>query len=319
MLLMNITAVIVTYNRLEKLKMTIERSLQEDIDKIIIINNNSTDGTAAYLDSLQNERIITRHLDQNIGGAGGFHVGFDIAVSQTNAEWILCYDDDAYPQPGAVKKFKSLDLPRDTVATAAAVYLPDGRVSVMNRVRINPFKNLRNFWHTYVKKNPIYISESAYAGIEPLPIDASTFVGFFIKTEVIPKVGLPRRELFIYADDLIYTLGLTMNGYKHLFIPSVKFTHDCDTLLGEQDVYHPIWKVYFTYRNRIEMYRVSIPALYIPIALIQSLSWIGKKRHYPDQKLFLLLLKEAILDAFKSDFSKSLEDIQNIIRRYNKS
>ena len=312
---MKIIAIIVTFNRLNKLKQTITKSLQEDLENIIIVNNNSTDGTNEYLNSLKNDRLIIKHLDENIGGAGGFHVGFDIAIHQTSADWLLCYDDDAYPQEGAIEKFQNFKL--DGVSSVAgAVYLPNGEISVMNKVRFNPFKSIKSFFNTFVRGKSIYVHEEVYQEEITLDIDASTFVGFFIKVDIVRKIALPRTELFIYADDLIYTLGLTSSGYRHLFIPSIKFTHDCNTLINEKDVYDPIWKVYYTYRNRIEMYRISSRWLYLPITFLQIISWKRKKKYYKNKELYLTLLQMAIWDALKNDFSKSHSDILEIVKQY---
>jgi GT2 family glycosyltransferase len=312
---MQVTAIIVTFNRLEKLKLTIQRSMGESFDKIIIVNNNSSDGTQEYLDSLKNNQLIIRHLDNNIGGAGGFHVGFEVALEKTSADWIVCYDDDSYPQKGTIDKFRNLKLDGIS-AIAAAVYLPNGDISVMNKVRFNPFRSIRSFFDTFIKRIPIYVSEEVYKKELPCQIDASTFVGFFVRADVVRQIGLPRTELFIYADDLIYTLGMTSKGHKHMFIPSVKFTHDCTTLVNENDVYDPIWKVYYTYRNRIEMYRVSSRWLYLPITLLQINSWIRQKKYYENQELYLRLLKTAIIDALKRDFTKSHSDILEIVKQY---
>ena len=310
-----ISAVIVTFNRLEKLKITIEKSLEESFDKIIIVNNNSSDGTKEYLDSLDNDRLIVEHLEENIGGAGGFHVGFEVALEKIDAEWIVCYDDDSYPQKSAIDHFRGLSLDGIS-AVAAAVYLPNGEVSVMNKVRFNPFKSMKTFFDTFIKGKSIYVAEEAYTKEVSQEIDASTFVGFFVRASVVRQIGLPRTELFIYADDLIYTLGMTSRGYRHMFIPSIKFIHDCNTLVNEKDIYHPIWKVYYTYRNRIEMYRVSSQWFYLPITLLQIVPWMRKKKYYQNKKLYLTLLKIAIVDALKSDFTRSHSDILEIVDQY---
>lgn len=313
---MKITALIVTFNRLEKLKITMRKTLQEKFSNIIIVNNHSNDGTKEYLDSLDDERLIVKHQDENIGGAGGFYVGFQVALEESIAEWLVCYDDDAYPVEGTIGAFETLQIPDEISSVAAAVYLPNGEISTMNKVRINPFKNLATFYHTFVRKESIYIPSSVYREEKTIPIDASTFVGFFMRTSMIKKVGLPRTELFIYADDLIYTLGLTQKGYRHLLVPSLKFIHDCNTLVNENDVYTPTWKVYYTFRNRIEMYRVSSSWFYLPVALLQIPSWWKKKAHYENPKLYTSLLKTAIIDAFRGDFSKKHADILKIVAAY---
>jgi len=313
---MKITAVILTFNRLGKLKLTIEKSLQESFDKIIIINNNSSDGTQEYLNALDNSKIIVKHLDNNTGSAGGYNAGFDLAVKETNSDWVVSFDDDAYPQVGAIEKFRQLNLDENVSAIAAAVFLPDNSISVMNRVRNNPFKRLSTLFKILIKKESQYIDDEFYFNSINKYIDASTSVGLFIRTKLVKKIDLLRNELFIYTDDLIFTLGLTSQGHKLLFVPSVKFTHDCTTLVNDNDVYHPVWKVYYTYRNRIELYRVSSRWFYLPVILLQVVPWIMKSRYYDNKKLFLILLSFAIRDALRQDFSKSYKQVLALVKKY---
>ena len=79
-----IAAVVVTFNRLEKLKKVLS-SLEAQTrlpDQLVIVNNAATDGTDSFLkeyaanfkysDSVQLD-IVT--LEKNEGGAGGFSAG----------------------------------------------------------------------------------------------------------------------------------------------------------------------------------------------------------------------------------------------------
>lgn len=50
--LTRVAAVIVTYNRLEKLRRMLHNTLAQPFFKIIVVNNASTDGIKAYLDNL---------------------------------------------------------------------------------------------------------------------------------------------------------------------------------------------------------------------------------------------------------------------------
>ncbi|MBN3339109.1 hypothetical protein H4W20_03762 [Klebsiella pneumoniae] len=49
---MKYTALIVTFNRLGKLKKTVEETLKLEFTNIVIVNNGSTDGTQALRDPL---------------------------------------------------------------------------------------------------------------------------------------------------------------------------------------------------------------------------------------------------------------------------
>lgn len=59
---MKYTALIVTFNRLGKLKKTVEETLKLEFTNIVIVNNGSTDGTQAWLSSIVDTRVIVLTL-----------------------------------------------------------------------------------------------------------------------------------------------------------------------------------------------------------------------------------------------------------------
>lgn len=310
---MKIASVVVTYNRFDKLKLTVEKTLDEDVDFFIIVNNASTDGTKEWLDTLTDCRLKVIHLDENIGGAGGFNVGFKEVVENCDADWLVCYDDDAYPQSGTIEKFKSLTLNQTVGSIASAVYLPDGKIAEMNRPSLNPFWHVKRFFSTAFKgRDGFHVSDKQYEDRDFIEVDASSFVGYFVRTDVIKKVGLPRKELFIYADDIIYALSVRKAGYKHLFVPQVSFIHGCGTLLNNQDIYKPIWRVYYVCRNRIEMYRFTSGIFFYPITFLKILLWWKKAKYYQNQDLYKKVMWCAIKDGFKRDFSRKHKDIVDL-------
>lgn len=77
----SIACVVVTFNRLELLKRALSCYEQQSKapDYLIIVDNNSTDGTFDYLDEWKKQehpfQCSIIHLPQNIGGSGGFYTG----------------------------------------------------------------------------------------------------------------------------------------------------------------------------------------------------------------------------------------------------
>lgn len=307
-----VVAVIVTFNRLSMLQQTLKHTMGEALDRVIVINNASTDGTQEWLDRQQHPLLQVVHLAVNGGGAGGFHCGFDYVLKQTDADWLVCFDDDAYPQPGSIARFKSLALSSDVAGVAAAVYLPDGRISEMNRPSHHPFGGVGATLRTLImRRSGFHVQDEDYERAEPMAIDFSSFVGCFLRVSAVrDQLGLPRKELFIYADDIMYTHTIGEHGMRHCFAPMVRFTHDCATLQAQQDVYKPMWKVYYTYRNRIELFRqIAGPWLIMPISLVKLISWIFKARHYDQPGLYLRLLALAWFDGMLRRFNRPHADV----------
>jgi GT2 family glycosyltransferase len=311
----NTVAVIVTFNRLDKLKQTLRHTLDQAFYRVVVVNNASTDGTQTWLDEHADPRLHLIHSQQNLGGAGGFHLGFDCAARQfPEAEWLVAFDDDAHPQAGMLENFNQLDVPAETGSLAAAVYLPDGRISEMNRPSVNPFWHLKELIFTSFKgREGFHVSDEEYQLDAHREVDASSFVGFFLRLSLIRenRIGLPRTELFIYADDIIYILELRKAGFKHWFVPRLKFVHDCDTLVNQQDVYRPLWKVYYTFRNRLEMYRIASGMFYPLVLLIKIPKLFLAARFYEpeERRLFFSITRKAIWDGIRRDYSKSFSEV----------
>ena len=126
---MKIGVVIVTYNRLDKLKLALE-SYEKQVLKpkyILVVNNNSTDGTYDFLEKWKEDRseIEKRvvNLAQNTGGSGGFYEGLKHSL-ELDADWIWVADDDAYTKENALSK--------PTVSTKSTVSRKSSSVSPGN-------------------------------------------------------------------------------------------------------------------------------------------------------------------------------------------
>jgi GT2 family glycosyltransferase len=312
-----IFAVVVTFNRLDRLKTTVLRTLQENPLGLLVVNNASTDGTAQWLSELDDPRLHVLNLPANMGGAGGFHHGFKWVAENTEADWLVCYDDDAYPQEGAFRAFGQLALSERTGGVAAAVYLPDGPIAEMNRPSLNPFASARRFWAATVGgRMGFHIPDEAYHADTLRKVDQSSFVGLFLDVDKVRRIwGYPQAELFIYADDVIYTHKITRSGFDIQFAPSVRFSHDCVTLVGQRPIYTPLWKAYYTYRNGLKLYREMAGAWFVLVAPPKILAWLLSARHYEDRALYLRLALTAIWDGLTGNYVRSHDTVMDLSRR----
>lgn len=201
-----IAAVVVTFNRLDKLKKVLA-SLEAQTQlpaQLVIVNNASTDGTDEYLkeyaknfalsDSVQLD-IVT--LEANVGGAGGFSAGMRRAY-QLGCDYAWIFDDDGYPQPDALEKLASgyaaatRELGPDVPFACSLVKFIDGTISEMN----NPIPTWD--WGRLKAK-----------GLDAVLVERCSFVSVLIPRWVMESFGLPYKEYFIWFDDAEYTLRIT--------------------------------------------------------------------------------------------------------------
>lgn len=310
-----LVAVVVTYNRLAQLKTTLARLLEtpsENLSAIVVVDNASGDGTGAWLRALNDLRLDIICCESNLGGAGGFRLGMQRAMAHHDPDWLVLMDDDGRPEPGTFAHFHAIPDARWD-AIAAAVYLPSGEICEMNRPSRNPFWHGREFLRTVLGggRSGFHLKSSDYEG-SGQKIDVTSFVGFFVSRRAVDLAGYPDGRYFLYADDGIYTLGLSAKGARIGFEPALRFEHDLSTFGASGAQLRPIWKVYYYHRNLLVLYRQAAGWLFWPACLIILPRWIVKGFGVSQRRLYLRLLWRGICDGLWRRFDRSHPEILSL-------
>lgn len=321
-----LVAVVVTHNRSEKLDITLERLLAEPpalLHAVIVVDNASTDATQGVLDrhEARSDRLVCHRSTDNLGGAGGFALGLRMAVEQFDPDWVVVMDDDARPLPGAILAFH--DAAHDGWdAIAAAVYEPDGTICEMNRPSRNPFWSpggLVNLLSHVLRgrgRDGFHIPRAAYVADRPLAIDAASFVGLFLSRRALELAGFPDARLFIYGDDVLYTLALRECGGTICFHPGIRFEHDFTTITAVGKRFVPLWKSYYHHRNLLIVYRRSAGWLFWPALLVVLPKWLLKVRHHRgERRAYLRLLRRAVADGLRTRLDATLAEVEAAARQ----
>ncbi|PLR29781.1 glycosyltransferase [Chimaeribacter arupi] len=295
---MKITALIVTFNRLEKLKQCWKETQNLPFDDILIVNNASTDQTAVWLDSLEDKRLHTLSLKENTGGAGGFKRGAEYIDKYIDTDWIFIYDDDAYPDQSILSEFNSLDL-KHYIALQCRVIDRAGNECKMNQPFIKiPLTLLDNI---------DYILNSGKYTINPLLTSECvtlSFVGTIIRKDIFCKQKEDiHSELFIYYDDVFFSHHLKLAGYDFLYVPQLLFRHDISIVNRSIS---PAWKVYYLVRNLIISRKIfkhqspySLISIFLRIAKIFMVT-----PYQEDKKTYLQYIYKAIVDGVSGKTGK---------------
>lgn len=221
-----IAAIVVTYNRKVLLGNCLNALLSQTSlpDMVYVIDNASTDGTLDYirdLGYLDNPRIHYVLLAKNLGGAGGFRSGMDVAV-RDGYDYVWVMDDDAEPKLDALERMMPF-VARDDVSALANLKIDsEGQPQIyhLGNITWNPFVDL-------VKP----LSPKDYANRQSLEIQFSSFVGLLISKRAIELKGLPREDFFIYCDDFEYCVRLNDAG-KVLLIPDSVIVHNSPRVIS---------------------------------------------------------------------------------------
>lgn len=287
---MKLDIIIVTFNRLEKLKKTLSCYQNQTwlFRNLIVVNNHSTDGTGEFLDSWKTtSTVFAKHVintSENLGGSGGFYEGQKYAMT-LNPDWIFLGDDDAYPDEDMIEKFNNFINTHDTTdvsAICASVLNPNRSICLSHRANYSISKTF-NFRIT-----PISLDEYKKEFFE---LSILSYVGPFIKCEVIKKVGMVNSDYFIYADDVEHGLRLGQVG-KIVCVPSMKIVHDSGEETDKNNKELLItWRNYYGIRNHMVVLMKYFPRA-VPRALYQQVKFIIKSKREV-RMLYITAIKNA--------------------------
>ncbi|WP_024787495.1 glycosyltransferase family 2 protein [Lebetimonas sp. JH369] len=267
-----VCAVVVTYNRKELLIECLE-ALQKQtrpLQAIYLIDNASTDKTPELLlekgyiqelppkelnepwekefeiKNLTNGDIIKVHyvrMNENTGGAGGFHEGVKRAYEK-EYDWLWLMDDDGKPFNN-----ETLIKLRNFHKISGLLVLQPLVVSKENTKDL-AFKILfdkKEFYSIEDLNNDIYYNY------------ITLFNGTLINRKVIATIGFPNKRLFIWGDEVEYFYRIK-NKFKTCIYTKSLFIHPKSRMkskrfLNQNFIYkNNNLKDYCFYRNRTFLY-----------------------------------------------------------------
>jgi rhamnopyranosyl-N-acetylglucosaminyl-diphospho-decaprenol beta-1,3/1,4-galactofuranosyltransferase len=255
-------AVVVTYNRKKLLRDCVGALLAQTkpLERIFIVDNASNDGTADDLRAasyLNHDRVTYIRLDENVGGAGGFHAGMKAAY-EAGYDWLWIMDDDAEPYADAYERL-SRQYADDVRAVASSVIDPDGSFAILHRGWFR-----KGFFADRFEA----LDASGYAQ-EAVPVSFCSFVGFCVSRKTIDAVGLPRADFFIYCDDAEYCLRMRPLG-PIVLATSSRVAHKAASWAANT-------RTYTIFSKRIV--RIKYDKLWIRYYLVRNATWLGVRSH----------------------------------------
>ncbi|MFZ0039917.1 MAG: glycosyltransferase family 2 protein, partial [Solirubrobacteraceae bacterium] len=228
---MSVCAVVVTHNRRALLVECLAalRSQARPPERVLIIDNASTDGTAGLLRD-QHPEVDVVTLETNQGGAGGFYEGLRRAHAN-GFDWIWLMDDDTIPTPTCLKEL--LDAAervpgQDPALLSSKAVWTDGRLHPMN-------------YQGFERARTEAVVEASQLGL--MPLRTATFVSLLVNRRAIDAHGLPLRRYFLWSDDIEYTARILRRDPGYLVPASVSVhktsrPHTAISTTGDRFYYH---------------------------------------------------------------------------------
>jgi len=260
---MDIIAVVVTYNRLNLLKNVVSalKKQTKKIDKIIIVNNGSTDGTGDWLEKQDDIMVVTQ---ENVGGSGGFYRGIKEAY-KLNANYIWCMDDDVYPFDDCLEQMLTV-MPQ-----SGGIVAPQRLYNGVERVYGGECKHF-NFSNPFKSLKSNLAAKDLHENIESVNVEAIAFEGPLISRNVIESIGFPEKYLFIFWDDTEYSYRAFRNGFLIRYAIKARLFKE-DLRNKGAEINKRSWKYPYMIRNEVFFVNrygnILFKSVYVPKLLSQ--------------------------------------------------
>jgi rhamnopyranosyl-N-acetylglucosaminyl-diphospho-decaprenol beta-1,3/1,4-galactofuranosyltransferase len=208
-----VCAIVVTFNRKDLLRRCLSALAAQErpVDVTLVVDNASTDGTAALVRE-EFPAVELLALEDNVGGAGGFEQGLAWAHAR-GSDWLWVMDDDTLTLP---------DTLGTLLAGAARAPGPEEPLIVCSDVRwkderLHPMNVPQPRW-----RDRGQMAEAAGHGL--LAIRHATFVSLALRREAIDRYGLPLAHYFIWSDDVEFTARVLRRERGYL-VPESRVYH----------------------------------------------------------------------------------------------
>ena len=237
---LSVASVTVAYNAVRALPQQIEALLRQTrpVQEIIVVDNGSTDGTAALL-AERYPRVTVLRMAENLGMAGAWAAGLGYAAVEKRHDWTWTFDDDSVPNhdalalllqgweslngsPGEVGMLAPMPIHRETGTSYPPLLWRDG----------------------FVKPSPDLLREPIWFA------DLVITSGCMVRREVVENIGLPLADFFMDFFDFEYCLRARSHGYKIAVITQAQLGHE----LGKARQFHVagwsrLWRDYAPWRE----------------------------------------------------------------------
>tara|TARA_Y100000034_G_scaffold135722_1_gene208782 strand:- start:1040 stop:1924 length:885 start_codon:yes stop_codon:yes gene_type:complete len=223
-----ITLVVLTYNRLDKLKNCINSLIKQTYSNydILVIDNHSKSDTYEYLETLRkhkNFNII--HLPFNY-----YIEGFSIGMSAALGDFVAMFDDDHI-------------IPKDWTKKVVNEFLKEPPTTGI-------------IWTKVIEKGYKTFDKRFYS-----PFFSGG--GCVFRKEVIRKIGVYNKKYVQWITEANLAIRVTNRGYKILYIPYISFVHDKPERIKQ--ISSDNRSNFYHYRNSLWLIWMHYPWYLIPI------------------------------------------------------
>lgn len=204
----------------------------KNIDKIIIVDNHSSDNSKNMLKKLVSEKIDFIETEKNKGYAYGNNFGIKYAINKYKTENVIIANPDIHITEETLSEILDYINKNSQVAIATAtmknLHRGEYKVSKLRAWKepsylycvLSAMFLTSKFADKLIKYNDEKFKEKIS---EVHAVQGSFFVA---KANILKEVGFLEERTFLYCEEMILANKIKKQGYKEVIFNSLYYNHD---------------------------------------------------------------------------------------------
>ncbi|EME8191499.1 glycosyltransferase family 2 protein, partial [Enterococcus faecium] len=199
------------------------------LDKIIIVDNKSTDNSYEFLTSMSNDRIEVLSTQENRGYAAGNNFGLNYALKNYEVNNFIISNPDIEVDENTIRKICECLDTNKFVAVSGLIKNKSGEIAKNFAWRLPKYYHIlsETFAFSTFLMNKLNLSrfyDSDFnSDIKEVDVISGCFFG--IKASVFQSIGLFDERTFLYGEENNLFFKLKKKDYKAAIIVKQQVTH----------------------------------------------------------------------------------------------
>lgn len=233
-----VAAVVLAHNAAEMIESVLDaiRSQTRPVDRLLVVDNASSDGTADIVRSDLCEDIL---LAENLGVGAGHWTGWQRILEDESISRIWALEHDSVPAPSCLELLLAAD--REWGDGPVGAVIPRQTFP-----HVTPRKLLR-LYASFRSRTRWERRQSLDALGTPYTVRTFSFNGTLLRVSRLRELGPLRTDFFVGLEDYEYALRMRRAGYVIVRNPNANLIHIRPERWGVQS---PL-RTYYSRRNEI--------------------------------------------------------------------
>lgn len=227
---MKLSVIIVNYNVknfLQQLLQSLFKSVVGFDFEVIVVDNNSVDGSIAMLENNYKDKIKLIVNKENLG----FSKGNNIGIKASEGNYILLLNPDTLVMEDTLQKMVDfMDLHSNAGAVGVKMldgegkFLPESKRGLPTpKVALYKMLGLSKIFPKSKKFGQYHLGFLSKE--ETHEVDVLSGACMMIKRNVLEQVGLLDEDYFMYGEDIDLSYQIKKAGYKNYYFPETNIIH----------------------------------------------------------------------------------------------